>query len=178
MAVVDVNRVLALEAELSAVSEQLADLERNAAWHGQFNVRTALRSIARAMDDAEPLREALALATKDCEEGARVVATLQAAFARGLAPLRRFSSQHLTNRQALDDALAKQVRLQKRVDECALQLKAVYGDITRVEAELERYRAFDFPGSVRRRMKLEDRVAWLRAELVRVQGRGLSLAPV
>lgn len=177
MAVVDVNRVLALEAELSATAEQFADLERNATWHGAFNVRTALRSIARCMDEVDPLRAELAVATDACEEAAHVVATLQAALQRGFAPLRRFSSEFLANRGALDDAVARHELAQIKVDEIQRKLKALYGDMARVEAELERWRAFDFPASVRRRMKLEVRVAWLRGELQRLQNRGLSLAP-
>lgn len=177
MAVVDVNRVLALEAELSATFEQFSELERNAAWHGAFNVRTALRTIARCMDEVDPLRAELALATDACEDAAHVVATLQAALQLGFAPLRRFSSEFLANRGALDDAIARHAAAQKQVDEIQRKLKALYGDMARVEAELERYRAFDFPASVRRRMKLEDRVTWLRDELARLQNRGLSLAP-
>ena len=177
MAVVDVNRMLALEAELSATTDQFGELERNAAWHGSFNVRTALRTIARCMDEADPLRAELAKATEACEEAAHVVATLQAALQRGFAPLRRFSSEFLANRGALDDAVARHALAQKKVDQIERKLKALYGDIARVEAELERWRTFDFPASVRRRIKLEDRVIWLRAELDRLQNRGLSLAP-
>lgn len=178
MAAVDVSRVLMLEAELSAASEQLADLERNAAWHAAFNVRSALWTIARAMDEVATLRDDIARATQACDQVAQVVAQLQAAAERGLAPLRRWSSQYLANRQALDNALGQQARLRGQREELELRQKALYGDVARVEAELERYRAFDFPGSVRRRMKLEDRVSLLRGELAAMQRRGLSLAPV
>jgi len=169
--------MLALEAELSAATDQFGELQRNTAWHGAFNVRTALRTIARCMDETDPLRAELAKATEACEEAAHVVATLQAALQRGFAPLRRFSSEFLANRGALDDAISRHARAEKKVDQLQRKLKALHGDMARVEEELERYRTFDFHASVRRRIKLEDRVIWLRAELDRLQNRGLSLAP-
>lgn len=178
MAAVDVKRVLMLEAELAATSEQLADIERNAAWHSAFNVRTALWTIARTMDEVAAVRETLVPLLQEDAGVAQEVARLQAATEGGFTPLRRWSPQYAVDQKALDGALSARAGLRKRIEDMERRQKAAHGEIARVEAELERWRAFDFPGSVRRRMKLEDRVSALRAEITRVQGRELRLAPI
>lgn len=178
MAAVDVKRVLMLEAELAATAEQLSDLERNAAWHSAFNVRTALWTIARTMDEVAAVRDALVPLLQEDDGVAQDVARLQAATEGGFTPLRRWSSQYASDQQALDVALSTRAGLRRRIEDLERKQKAAHGEIARVEAELERWRAFDFPGSVRRRMKLEDRVSALRSEITRVQGRGLTLAPL
>src|SRR6478735_468627 len=136
-----------LEHEAATLKNEREGLERELAWHREFNVKRALSTIARCIAEASVLNEHIAL------------------IANPALPRARRSSQQATSQRALQDGMVRRHVILGRMEELQKKVGLVFAEAGRTEAELERRRSFDFPKAVRRVLAIEAREAQLQHAL-------------
>ena len=131
-------------------------LERDLAWHRNFNIKGALSTIARCIAEAGVLNEHLASARQELEAVEAEVSSVRL-VSNGTFAGAWLSSQHAANKRTLQEVMARRQVLRARLEELEAKVRLVFNEAACIEAELERRRTFNAPDAVRRLLALEAR---------------------
>jgi hypothetical protein len=153
-----------LEHEIATLKNEREALERELAWHREFNVKRALSTIARCIAEASVLNEHIALARQDLAVVEAGISSIEL-IANPALPRARRSSQQATSQRALQDGMVRRHVILGRMEELQKKVGLVFAEAGRTEAELERRRSFDFPKAVRRVLAIEAREVQLQHAL-------------